>query len=176
MVLSFFFAPPLLLSQTVLETEGLFRISATKRELDDIKAALDKGLNVVFSNYGAHTVAGVLKMWLRELPEPFIPFKACAPFIAAAQAPPDTLKTLVKQLPPLNRRCLHKLMELLDATAKHADSNKMPAKNLGIVFGAVIIKKQGDIGIEGLALISSMYELVTNLIENYSTIFGPFQP
>ena len=64
----------------VLETEGLFRISATKTKLDAIQSAFDDGQLVGFGNCEPHEITGTLKLWLHMLPEPLIPFKEFSRF------------------------------------------------------------------------------------------------
>jgi hypothetical protein len=60
------------------------------------------------------------------------------------------LRSKIRRLPPVHRATLRALIEHLARVASHADKNKMDAKNLAIVFGAVIfgedeIPKGGDL-------------------------------
>jgi hypothetical protein len=60
------------------ETEGIFRISANKSEIDAMHRAFDAG-NYEVKSASPHAPAGLLKEWLRELAEPLIPDEgACA--------------------------------------------------------------------------------------------------
>lgn len=58
-----------------IEQEGIFRISGNSREVNDLKARIENGHDVVLSDYSPHAVACLLKMWLRELPEPLLTFE-----------------------------------------------------------------------------------------------------
>lgn len=50
------------------KTEGILRISGNTTEVRDLKLELVKGEERSLSNYDVHTVSGVLKGILRELP------------------------------------------------------------------------------------------------------------
>jgi RhoGAP domain len=57
--------------------EGLFRISGSKVEIDTLKARFDSGEDVALEavTMNPHTVAGLLKQFFRELPEPLCTFE-----------------------------------------------------------------------------------------------------
>lgn len=62
------------LAERGLDQEGIFRISGNTREVNDLKARIENGHDVVLSDYSPHTVACLLKLWLRELPEPLMTY------------------------------------------------------------------------------------------------------
>lgn len=62
----------LLILFLALEVEGIFRVGASVRTVNDIKSKFQKGEKIDWSRFDAHTIAGVLKMYLRELPEPLL--------------------------------------------------------------------------------------------------------
>lgn len=49
--------------------QGIFRISANKVTLDTIQQKFDEGGAVNFEEWDGHTSAGVIKAYLRSLPE-----------------------------------------------------------------------------------------------------------
>uniref|UniRef100_A0A8C9RHX1 Rho GTPase activating protein 22 n=1 Tax=Scleropages formosus TaxID=113540 RepID=A0A8C9RHX1_SCLFO len=73
---------PLLVEQCVdfirergLHEEGLFRMPGQANLVKDLQEAFDCGDKPLFdSNTDVHTVASLLKLYLRELPEPVVPF------------------------------------------------------------------------------------------------------
>jgi hypothetical protein len=75
-----------------LEVEGLFRVGASVRTVNDIKSSFQRGENIDWGKFDAHTVAGVLKMYLRELPEPLL-----APIYPQYKAQVDTKSTFYLQ-------------------------------------------------------------------------------
>ena len=57
-------------------TEGLFRISGNKKRQEELKYILNKGgkLNLFTEDdsYNPHDIAGILKQFFGELPEPLL--------------------------------------------------------------------------------------------------------
>uniref|UniRef100_A0A3B3Y585 Uncharacterized protein n=1 Tax=Poecilia mexicana TaxID=48701 RepID=A0A3B3Y585_9TELE len=84
---------PLLVEQCVdfirergLDEEGLFRMPGQANLVKDLQEAFDCGDKPLFdSNTDVHTVASLLKLYLRELPEPVIPFSKYEDFLTCAQ-------------------------------------------------------------------------------------------
>jgi len=69
-----------------LKTEGLFRLSGSAMLINDLKSQVDKGNQADLSQVNdPHAVAGLLKMYLRELPEPLCTFEFYNTFIEKIQ-------------------------------------------------------------------------------------------
>jgi len=75
-----------------LAEEGIFRIPGTHSKLQETRKLLEAGKKVDFSEIDIMTVASLLKLWLRELPTPLIPFSHYSELIALG----ETLKKLRK--------------------------------------------------------------------------------
>ena len=56
-----------------LDTEGIFRIPPSSVHLDILKSAYDRRQNIHWPHWGAHTAAGLIKLYYRSLPHPCIP-------------------------------------------------------------------------------------------------------
>jgi RhoGAP domain len=67
-------------------TDGLFRVSAQHADLDEFVSAVDAGGvdDLEFDSAGIHTVAGALKKFLRDLPNPLCTFELYTCFIAVS--------------------------------------------------------------------------------------------
>ncbi|PKU31312.1 rho gtpase-activating protein 22 [Limosa lapponica baueri] len=84
---------PLLVEQCVdfirergLTEEGLFRMPGQANLVKDLQDSFDCGEKPLFdSNTDVHTVASLLKLYLRELPEPVIPFAKYEDFLSCGQ-------------------------------------------------------------------------------------------
>ncbi|KAI5102975.1 rho GTPase-activating protein 22-like [Silurus meridionalis] len=84
---------PLLVEQCVnfirergLDEEGLFRMPGQANLVKELQDAFDYGEKPQFdSNTDVHTVASLLKLYLRELPEPVIPFCKYDDFLTCSQ-------------------------------------------------------------------------------------------
>uniref|UniRef100_A0A8C1ZY56 Rho GTPase activating protein 44 n=1 Tax=Cyprinus carpio TaxID=7962 RepID=A0A8C1ZY56_CYPCA len=102
-----------------LQEEGLFRVAPSASKLKKLKASLDCGV-LDFQEYSAdpHAIAGALKSYLRELPEPLLTFDLYDDWIQASKY--FIHMYLVKFLAKLN---------------EYQDYNKMTPGNIAIVLG-----------------------------------------
>ncbi|KAK0051747.1 rho GTPase-activating protein 44 [Biomphalaria pfeifferi] len=123
-----------------LEEEGLFRIAGAAIKLKKLKACFDaQSLDMEEFSNDPHTVAGALKQYLRELPEPLLTFAMHDEFLKAATLPLDqrlqTLWTLIQKLPVANFNNFRYLVKFLAKLAEKSDINKMKPSNIAIVIG-----------------------------------------
>jgi len=58
-----------------LDTEGLFRVPGEKLKIEELKEKFEQGIIPNLSLYSPHDLAGFLKLYFRELPEPLLTFK-----------------------------------------------------------------------------------------------------
>ncbi|KAJ8263942.1 hypothetical protein GJAV_G00143350 [Gymnothorax javanicus] len=129
-----------LLQRGLLE-EGLFRVAAAAPAVKSLKSSLDCGCSDLdeFSS-DPHAVAGALKSYLRELPEPLMTFDLYNDWFKAAgeREVSDRLeqfKEVLKKLPRENYNNLRYLMKFLAHLSKHEANNKMSSSNIAIVLG-----------------------------------------
>ncbi|BFZ03546.1 hypothetical protein BsWGS_06585 [Bradybaena similaris] len=134
----------LTLLETGMEEEGLFRLAGSSVKLKKLKACFDAhSVDMEEFSTDPHTVAGALKQYLRELPEPLLTFQLYDDFIQAAMLPQDqrlqALWTVIHQLPKPNYNNFRYLIKFLAKLAEKCDINKMKPSNIGIVIGPNLI-------------------------------------
>uniref|UniRef100_A0A8C6YUW1 Rho GTPase-activating protein 29 n=1 Tax=Nothoprocta perdicaria TaxID=30464 RepID=A0A8C6YUW1_NOTPE len=151
--------------------------------------AFENGKDLVeLSELYAHDISNVLKLYLRQLPEPLILFRLYNEFIGLAkesqnvneeldakQASPRSkkrqsicielnriiikIKDLLKQLPVPNYNTLQYLIGHLHRVTEQSDENKMSASNLGIIFGPTLIRpRQTDATVSLSSLVDYPYQ------------------
>ncbi|KAH3760629.1 Rho GTPase-activating protein 22 [Pelomyxa schiedti] len=162
-----------------LELEGLFRQSGNQNLVLDMKARYDRGETPDLSALAPcdpHAVAGLLKLWFRELPEALLTFDMYDMFIAAIAVPDVELKAnkirqVFQFIPKQNLILLKYLVSFLTRVASHSNENKMKAANLAIVFGPNILRPAG--GDISVMLEDSNYanELMTFMLEHFTMLF-----
>lgn len=129
-----------------LNEEGIYRIPGRKAEVDKLRMHFNYGRpNLDEDEWrDVNAVAGALKLYFRELPEPLMTNSLYPAFLAAAnkfrdpEALREALIPLVEALPPLNRKVLSILMSHLRKVASFGPTNKMYENNLAMVFGATL--------------------------------------
>ncbi|XP_072921345.1 rho GTPase-activating protein 24 isoform X4 [Hemitrygon akajei] len=165
--------------QRGLKEEGLFRLPGQANLVKELQEAFDCGEKPLFdSNTDVHTVASLLKLYLRELPEPVIPyakydeFLLCAKLLTKEQE--TGMKELLKQvktLPPVNFNLLKYICRFLDEVQSYSDVNKMSVQNLGTVFGPNILRPKVEDPVtimEGTILVQ---QLMSVFISEHKNLF-----
>eukprot|EP00008_Paramoeba_atlantica_P000924 CAMPEP_0201502792 /NCGR_PEP_ID=MMETSP0151_2-20130828/84324_1 /ASSEMBLY_ACC=CAM_ASM_000257 /TAXON_ID=200890 /ORGANISM="Paramoeba atlantica, Strain 621/1 / CCAP 1560/9" /LENGTH=824 /DNA_ID=CAMNT_0047896415 /DNA_START=102 /DNA_END=2576 /DNA_ORIENTATION=+ len=133
-----------------LKTEGVFRISASTKALDDARKDIDQGRPI--SNLETHEsielCAAILKVFLRELEEPLCTYAFYDPmlYVARAEITEDRREFLYKELcnmlPEPNRPIIMKLLALLAEIHPQEEINKMSPLNLAVTIGPSICKRK----------------------------------
>ncbi|MED6286096.1 hypothetical protein CHARACLAT_002415 [Characodon lateralis] len=153
-----------------LNIKGIYRVNGAKSRVEKLCQAFENGKDLVeLSELSPHDISNVLKLYLRQLPEPLIQYrfyndliglaKECQRVIAEEADKPLSaqkgekgvpsvqmsriilrIKDLLCQLPTANYRSLRHLIAHLNRVSKQADENKMTTSNLGIIFGPTLVK------------------------------------
>lgn len=106
----------------LLET-GIYRLSGAISAISNLKDAFDSDASAVNLNEGdardVHSVSGILKLYLRELPEPVVPYAMYPSFIQAVLIPEYeerlyAIRELVWNLPRTHFTLLRRLSEHLE--------------------------------------------------------------
>jgi len=123
-----------------VEEEGIMRISGSMAEISKLREDIEAGKSIAKMFDGSvkrdpNAVAGLLKTFFRELPEPLISkeLNEGATAVLAYGEGPDVLeeiRTIVYSLPLPNFELFKLLVFLLIQVASHSDKNKMTANNL----------------------------------------------
>uniref|UniRef100_W5M973 Myosin IXB n=1 Tax=Lepisosteus oculatus TaxID=7918 RepID=W5M973_LEPOC len=129
-----------------LYTEGIYRKSGSANRMKELHQLLESDPNtVVLDNYPIHAVTGLVKQWLRELPDPLMTFEHYSDFLRAVELPEkqeqiQAIYKVLDQLPPANYNTLERLIFHLVTVAKHEQSNRMSPNALAIVFAPCILR------------------------------------
>ncbi|XP_058476318.1 rho GTPase-activating protein 44-like isoform X7 [Solea solea] len=125
-----------------MQEEGLFRIAPSASKLKKLKASLDCGvLDVQEYSADPHAIAGALKSYLRELPEPLMTYELYNDWIQASnvQDQDKRLQVLLgacEKLPKANNDNFKYLIKFLSKlSTEYQDVNKMTPGNIAIVLG-----------------------------------------
>ncbi|XP_060748739.1 rho GTPase-activating protein 44 isoform X7 [Tachysurus vachellii] len=124
-----------------MQEEGLFRVAPSASKLKKLKASLDCGvLDVQEYSADPHAIAGALKSYLRELPEPIMTSQLYDEWIQASNVQDmdkrlQALLTSCEKLPTANLNNFRYLIKFLAKLTEYQDANKMTPSNIAIVLG-----------------------------------------
>uniref|UniRef100_A0AAY4CEG4 Rho GTPase-activating protein 17 n=1 Tax=Denticeps clupeoides TaxID=299321 RepID=A0AAY4CEG4_9TELE len=159
----------MMLLETGMREEGLFRIAAGASKLKKLKAALDCSTSQLEEFYSdPHAVAGALKSYLRELPEPLMTFQLYDDWIQASNVPdPDkrlqALWVTCDKLPKNNKANFRYLVKFLAKLALESEVNKMTPSNIAIVLGPNLLWAKNEGTLAEMAAATSVH--VVTIIE-----------
>lgn len=176
--------PPQLLSwfscleQKGLDEEGIFRVSGNAIMRQKFQQALTNGEEINLEECDVHDIAGLIKLYFRELPTPLFTFELYDCFIAAIVSKHDStllgvdiIRKVVKLLPPGHYCVLQILMEFLRKVRSHCLHNKMSVTNLATVFAPNLLRAPGGDMKVTVTDYPFQISLLVAMIENFDDIF-----
>uniref|UniRef100_G3P8I5 Myosin IXB n=1 Tax=Gasterosteus aculeatus aculeatus TaxID=481459 RepID=G3P8I5_GASAC len=129
-----------------LYTEGIYRKSGSANRMKELHQRLETDPHrVCLEDYPIHTVTGLVKQWLRELPDPLMTFTHYSDFLHAVELPEkqEQLHAVYKELdelPMANFNTLERLVFHLVRVCKEEGHNRMSPNSLAIVFAPCILR------------------------------------
>lgn len=131
-----------------LDHQGIFRLSGSSTEINDMKQLFENGRDPLAGlNHwkDINAVAGLLRVYFRELEDPLFPSAQYQDFIKASQSGSvedgiRELSNVLNMLPESIVQVMKYLFSFLRLVAQHSDANKMDAHNLAVVFGPTLLR------------------------------------
>ncbi|VTJ73124.1 Hypothetical predicted protein [Marmota monax] len=129
-----------------LYTEGLYRKSGAANRTRELRQALQADPAAVrLEDFPIHAITGVLKQWLRELPEPLMTFAHYGDFLRAVELPGKqeqlaAIYAVLEHLPEANHNSLERLVFHLVKVALLEDVNRMSPGALAIIFAPCLLR------------------------------------
>lgn len=169
------------IEETALESQGIFRLSGEVNLVNEYLYKFNTGVNVELPrSLDPSVAAGVIKQFLRQLPDPLLKYELYDAWIKIAEIDDDSqrlhlIRNMARQLPETNYNTLKYLMFLMHQVCQHTEENKMSPQNLAIVVGPNILRSTNDM--MSLTMDSpAICRIITIMIENYFDIFGKSEP
>lgn len=130
-----------------LSDEGLYRKSGSTQQQRHIVQLFDSGASFDLCDVNefndVSAITGVLKSYLRQLPEPLVPYYMHDKYINIMETPDalsiPAMRLLLEQLPKPHYCTLQRLCTHLKVVHDHSHQTRMTARNLAIVFGPTIM-------------------------------------
>ncbi|XP_076837880.1 rho GTPase-activating protein 29-like [Brachyhypopomus gauderio] len=168
---------------------GIYCVNGVKSRVEKLCQVFENGKDLVeLFDLNPHDICSVLKLYLRQLPEPLILYGHYNKFIGLAKEAQrllvDTvdhrvgeqpclnvevnrvifkIRDLLRQLPPAHYRTLHFLVAHLHSlrprVMEQVEENKMTASNMGIIFGPTLLKpRQAEAEVSLSSLVDNPYQ------------------
>uniref|UniRef100_A0A8D0HE90 BCR activator of RhoGEF and GTPase n=1 Tax=Sphenodon punctatus TaxID=8508 RepID=A0A8D0HE90_SPHPU len=131
-----------------MEEVGIYRVSGVATDIQALKAAFDvnnKDVSVMMSEMDVNAIAGTLKLYFRELPEPLFTDELYPNFaegiaLSDPVAKESCMLNLLLSLPEPNLVTFLFLLDHLKRVAEKESLNKMSLHNLATVFGPTLLR------------------------------------
>ena len=159
-----------------LGADGIFRLSGGQGDVNMLKDLFNTGkiepvMGFLENLNDINVATNVLKLYLRELPDPLLTYAAFDQLHAASSSP-EKLKPVIHGLPVAHFKTTKYLMNLLHRASLRASESKMDAHNLAVVFGPTIMRNPRQ---QDALMMNAQSEAIINVCEtiilNYDTIF-----
>ncbi|XP_019740686.1 rho GTPase-activating protein 25 [Hippocampus comes] len=162
-----------------LNEEGIFRLPGQDNAVKQFRDAFDAGERPSFpSDTDVHTVASLLKLYLRELPEPVVPWSQYQAFLdctntldSGNEEGEEKLEKQIALLPRINYNLLSYVCRFLFEVQLHSQVNKMNVENLATVMGINLLKPQLEDPISVMKATPHIQKLMTAMIRRHETLF-----
>ncbi|WAQ96118.1 FA13A-like protein, partial [Mya arenaria] len=157
--------------------EGIFRVNGSQRVVEKLRASFDlQGDANLEEDNDMMAVAGLLKLFLRELPETAVPEKMTRRFVMVheehqrdARECVNHLKMLLKVLPEEHYDLLKHMIRFLAIVACNEAVNRMSPMALAIVFGPNLFRcGKGFLALKDQGTTN---QIVYRFIVDYNTLF-----
>ncbi|KAH9451865.1 hypothetical protein Pst134EA_025806 [Puccinia striiformis f. sp. tritici] len=133
-----------------IDMVGIYRLSGTTSKIGRLKSRFDTDIDNIKLEVGdenhseINDIAGAMKLWFRELPEPLLTWNLYGSFIEAGRIENNRLRHIrlherVNELPDPNYATLKYLMGHLDKIRRNESTNSMGSSNLAVIFGPTLL-------------------------------------
>ncbi|XP_055275976.1 SLIT-ROBO Rho GTPase-activating protein 2 isoform X5 [Moschus berezovskii] len=165
------------ISRHGLQHEGIFRVSGSQVEVNDIKNAFERGEDPLAGDQNDHdmdSIAGVLKLYFRGLEHPLFPkdifhdLMACVTMDNLQERALHIRKVLLG-LPKTTLIIMRYLFAFLNHLSQFSEENMMDPYNLAICFGPSLMSVPE--GHDQVSCQAHVNELIKTIIIQHENVF-----
>uniref|UniRef100_A0A671SZI6 SLIT-ROBO Rho GTPase-activating protein 1-like n=1 Tax=Sinocyclocheilus anshuiensis TaxID=1608454 RepID=A0A671SZI6_9TELE len=160
-----------------LQHQGIFRVSGSQVEVNDIKNSFERGNDPLTdgeNNHDINSVAGVLKMYFRNLDNPLFPKEKFNDLIACIRTESLyeralSIRKILTTTPRPTLVVMRYLFAFLNHLSQYSDENMMDPGNLAICFGPTLMPTP-DL-LDQVSCQAHVNEIIKTIIIHHETIF-----
>uniref|UniRef100_A0A7N8XYT1 SLIT-ROBO Rho GTPase-activating protein 1 n=1 Tax=Mastacembelus armatus TaxID=205130 RepID=A0A7N8XYT1_9TELE len=165
------------ISRHGLQHEGIFRVSGSQVEVNDIKNAFERGEDPLAGDQNDHdldSIAGVLKLYFRGLDHALFPKEVFHDLISCVsmeslQERAVHIKKVLQSLPSKTLIIMRYLFAFLNHLSNYSEENMMDPYNLAICFGPTLMSVPE--GHDQVSCQAHVNELIKTIIIHNEAIF-----
>ncbi|KAM4741497.1 SLIT-ROBO Rho GTPase-activating protein 2 isoform 2-T2 [Anableps anableps] len=169
------------ISRHGLQHEGIFRVSGSQVEVNDIKNAFERGEDPLAGDQNDHdmdSIAGVLKLYFRGLEHALFPREVFHDLISCVsmeslQERAVHIKKVLQGLPSKTLIIMRYLFAFLNHLSQYSEENMMDPYNLAICFGPTLMSVPE--GHDQVSCQAHVNELIKTIIIHHDIIFPGLQ-
>lgn len=152
--------PPLIVTKCIqfmeqprcLQTPGIYRLSAKYSRVQELTSWIEQDearFQFDTDREEPVMVASILKLYLRQLPEPVMPMRWEERVRYTHEREEHIrngftfFKSRIRRMPPIHQATLRALLIHLSHVAAYAEKNKMTVANLAVIFSPVVLSETG---------------------------------
>ncbi|XP_077567424.1 T cell activation RhoGTPase activating protein b [Stigmatopora nigra] len=156
-------------------TEGVFRKPCNNKNMRDVRERLNSGLEVELETQPVALLVGLLKSFLKDLPESLLMNELYNEWILAlnreeTQQRKHDLRRVLDKLPGPNKLLLQHFVCILYHVIKKAHQNKMDSYNLAVCTAPTLLQMEATPLDEQRETMKKVTELTQFLIEHYDIL------
>ncbi|XP_073718919.1 rho GTPase-activating protein 35 [Misgurnus anguillicaudatus] len=132
---------------TGLSTEGIYRVSGNKAEMESMQRQFDQDQNIdlIEKDLSVNTVAGAMKSFFSELPDPLVPYSMQVELVEAFKINDreqrfHTMKDVLRRFPRENYDVFKYVISHLNRVSQNNRLNLMTSENLSICFWPTLMR------------------------------------
>ncbi|XP_029429697.1 SLIT-ROBO Rho GTPase-activating protein 2 isoform X2 [Rhinatrema bivittatum] len=165
------------ISRHGLQHEGIFRVSGSQVEVNDIRNAFERGEDPLVGDQNDHdmdSIAGVLKLYFRGLEHPLFPKEIFPDLVACVtmdnmQERALHIRKVLLKLPEATLIVTRYLFAFLSHLSQFSEENKMDPYNLAICFGPTLMAVPE--GHDQVSCQAHVNELIKTIILHHESVF-----
>uniref|UniRef100_A0A8C0U6F4 Rho GTPase-activating protein 35-like n=2 Tax=Cyanistes caeruleus TaxID=156563 RepID=A0A8C0U6F4_CYACU len=130
-----------------LSTEGIYRVSGNKSEMESLQRQFDQdhGLDLAEKDFTVNAVAGAMKSFFSELPEPLVPYSMQLELVEAhkindREQKLHALRDVLRKFPRENYEVFKYVIAHLNRVSQQHRVNLMTSENLSICFWPTLMR------------------------------------
>lgn len=165
------------IESTGMQSEGLYRISGNKHDIEAVQTKFEQNINLNLQELGVsvHAVTGALKNFFKLLPEPLIPYEISSKIheimiIMDAAVRLEKLRELAIKIPQPNQEVFKRFMCHLKRVSLYTKFNKMDVRNLQIIIYPTLLRPVFE-SLQNMSQNMNMGLFIQTCIEQSDKIF-----